>query len=132
MAAYPVFQFWCFLSLVHQLTIERSSFVNGVDDILQLHPLLADRSRLALMVAIGSSVDALDFSTLQQRLELTKGNLSSHLRKLEEGGLIVVTKAFVDRRPRTTYRCTSEGKAALQTYLESVERVLREALGRSE
>lgn len=80
------------------------------------------------MVAIGSSAEDPDFSGLQQRLELTKGNLSSHLRKLEDGALISVTKEFVDRRPRTTYRLTTQGRSTLEAYLTSVERILRETL----
>ena len=104
----------------------------SAEEILQLHPLLADRIRLALMVAIGSSDEEVDFNGLKDSLELTKGNLSSHLRKLEEAGLIDVTKAFVGRRPKTTYVCTKEGRAALEKYLTQVERILRSTLGGSE
>lgn len=103
----------------------------SAEEILQLHPLLADRTRLALMVAIGSSEDEVDFNMLRSSLELSKGNLSSHLRKLEDANLILITKVFVDRRPKTTYTCTEEGRAALEKYLTQVERILRATLGGS-
>ena len=99
-------------------------------DLLSVHPLLADRARLAIMAVLTSKVGNSDFNSLLGALDLTKGNLSAHLRKLEEGGLIEITKEFVERKPRTNYRCTSEGKQAVQTYLQTVERVLKKADGK--
>ena len=93
--------------------------------LLAIHPLLADRVRLALMATLGSAEEPIDFSTLLEALELSKGNLSSHLRKLEEGNLISVEKSFVDRKPRTTYQSTEEGKNELNKYLLAVEKALK-------
>ena len=98
------------------------------DDLQKVNPLLSDRARLSIMVLVstGSSADELDFNTLLERLELTKGNLSSHLRKLEEGKLLKVTKSFVERKPRTTYACTAKGLKELKAYLAAIEKVLKQ------
>lgn len=92
------------------------------------HPLLADRVRLAIMATLVAATKPVDFNTLLEHLDLTKGNLSSHLRKLEDGGLIKVTKSFVDRKPKTTYRCTARGRHAIKQYVERVESILKEAV----
>jgi len=93
--------------------------------LLSLNPLLSDRIRLAIMVALVTSKEPLDFNILLASLEVTKGNLSTHLRKLEEGGLIIITKDFVGRKPHTTYQETKEGKKAIQEYLNTIEDVLK-------
>lgn len=95
-------------------------------EMLETHPLLSDRVRLSIMGSLAAADDAVDFTTLLEVLQVTKGNLSSHLRKLEEGCLIEVRKEFVDRKPRTTYVCTASGKDALRTYLEMVEILLKQ------
>ena len=59
---------------------------------------------------------------------LTRGNLSSHLSKLEEVGYINVKKEFVDRVPRTLISLTDEGRSAIQTYRENMKQVLDEIL----
>lgn len=89
-------------------------------------PILADRSRLRIMAALATSDEPLDFSTLLASLELTRGNLSVHLRKLEESGYLVARKEFRNRIPRTSYECTGEGRKAIRGYLKSVERLLKE------
>ena len=94
--------------------------------ILSVSPLLADRVRLAIMVAISASKDPVDFTTLLTALELSRGNLSTHLRKLEEGGLVDASKEFVDRKPRSTYRPTAAGREAIRAYLKIVEQALKE------
>lgn len=88
------------------------------------HPLLAERLRLQIMVAIASAMGPVDFNELLESLTMTKGNLSSHLRKLEDAGLIDVEKRFVDRRPRTSYRCTRQGRDALKLHLDELEKMI--------
>ncbi|MBN2493282.1 MAG: transcriptional regulator [Deltaproteobacteria bacterium] len=95
-----------------------------VDLLTKTHPLLADRVRLAIMATLAAVPEPVDFNTLLASLELTKGNLASHVRRLEQAGLIEVHKEFIDRKPRTTYRCTSEGLAEVKNYLEKVETLL--------
>jgi DNA-binding transcriptional ArsR family regulator len=91
--------------------------------------ILSDRVRLAIMATLAAATEPVDFKTLLESLQLTKGNLASHIRKLEDGGLITVKKAFVDRKPRTTYACTELGYQEVRTYLEKVEALLRGVSG---
>ncbi|HEX4922982.1 MAG TPA: transcriptional regulator [Bdellovibrionales bacterium] len=99
-------------------------------DLMQTNPLLSDRVRLAIMALLTGSKDEVDFKTLLDRLELTKGNLSSHMRKLEEAGLVDVHKSFVDRKPLTTYSVSAKGREEIRNYLAKVEAVLQSAMGR--
>ena len=78
------------------------------------------------MALLAAEKEVVSFTDLQQRLELTKGNLSSHLRKLEDAGFIEVSKEFVDRKPLTTYRCSATGRDEMKRYLSIVERMLKE------
>ncbi|MFZ6679562.1 transcriptional regulator [Undibacterium sp. Tian12W] len=95
-------------------------------DLQRVHPLLSDRVRLMIMVHLSIAGGPVDFTSLLAALELTKGNLSTHLRKLEEATLISVNKEFIDRKPRTTYACTSTGRQDLQTYLNTIESLLKQ------
>jgi DNA-binding HxlR family transcriptional regulator len=89
------------------------------------HALLSDRVRLAIMATLAAMSEPVDFKTLLESLNLTKGNLASHVRKLEKGKLLTVTKEFVGRKPRTTYRCTELGLQEVMKYLEKVESILK-------
>lgn len=91
---------------------------------LQLNPLFSERTRLLIMATLASARQEIDFSTLVESLQLTRGNLSTHMRKLEEAGFVEVEKGFVDRKPRTTYRCTPLGRRETKKYLRAVEDLL--------
>ncbi len=65
-------------------------------------------------------------SGLLRQTGLTRGNLSSHVSKLEEAGLVEVEKSFVDKIPRTLYRITKAGRAALKTYRRQMQLVLED------
>ena len=95
------------------------------DAILDLHPLLSERVRLAIMALLAASKDPLGFTQLEEALEVTRGNLSSHLKKLEDGKLVKVQKQFVDRKPLSTYECTLSGRKEIDRYLETMERTLK-------
>ena len=94
-------------------------------DLLDLNPLLTDKVRLALMATLATSDEPMDFSSLLESLELTKGNLSSHMRKLEDGGLVKVQKEFLDRKPRTTYACSAKGRREMKKYLKKLEALIQ-------
>ncbi len=66
----------------------------------------------------------LDFTTLKKRLDVSDGMIGPHLLKLEETAYITSTKAFVGRRPRTTYRITSLGRKALARYLDQMQALI--------
>jgi DNA-binding PadR family transcriptional regulator len=67
---------------------------------------------------------SLDFTHLKQRLEVADGALGTHLMKLEEAGYVTCKKAFVGRRPKSTYRITAAGRQALRDYLSTLRKVI--------
>lgn len=92
--------------------------------LIDIHPLLADRVRLSIMIAVAASERRIDFSTLLQTLNISRGNLSSHITKLEKAGLVKVMKEFVNRKPRTSYSSTPQGRKEIKQYLITVEKTL--------
>lgn len=97
----------------------------SVKDLLETNPLLIDRVRLAIIATLSTREDPMDFTSLLSTLELTKGNLSSHMRKLEEAGLIEVKKEFIGRKPKTTYCCSKKGKKEFQNYLQTISTLVK-------
>ena len=81
-----------------------------------------------MILAYLSIVEGADFTFLLRQTELTLGNLSSHLGKLEEAGYIAIEKEFVDRIPRTLIHLTDEGRAAIQIYREGMRKVIDDLL----
>ena len=93
-------------------------------DFLNIDPILMDRVRLVIMATLAASKKPMDFTTLLETLELSKGNLSTHIRKLEDAGLVKVRKEFIERKPRTSYSCTTQGRREMKHYLNSIEALL--------
>jgi len=93
--------------------------IDAIDEIIH------GRVRLGIMAFL-SGADSADFSTLKARLQLTDGNLSVHLRKLEDAGYVAVTKQFVDRKPQTLAKITPEGRAAFTRYLQAMSALVDE------
>ena len=87
-----------------------------------LDRLVHEPSRLAILVAL-SACDKADFLFLLNITGLTKGNLSSHLSKLEQAGLVEIEKKFEGKTPITYVKLTLEGKEALKEYWKSVDKV---------
>ena len=94
--------------------------VRASDD---LDRLIHERIRLGIVSALAAN-EALAFSDLKDILKTSDGNLSVHARKLEEAGYIRIKKEFVEKIPRTLVRLTDEGRAAIQTYRESMRQVI--------
>src|ERR1700757_2523385 len=88
-----------------------------------LDPLLHERGRLAI-VSVLAAVEGLTFTELRDQLEMTDGNLSVHLQKLEEKGYVSIGKHFVGRRPQTTCRLTAAGRQAFARYLDLLETIV--------
>ncbi|MBI9032676.1 transcriptional regulator [bacterium] len=65
-----------------------------------------------------------DFATLKKQTKTSDGNLSTHLRKLEDASYITVKKSFVERKPITVYWISDEGKRAYSNYLSTIERLI--------
>jgi len=77
-----------------------------------------------LILAYLSVVESADFLFLMNQTSLTRGNLSSHLSKLEAAGYIEIKKEFVDKIPRTLLRLTEKGTEAFQVYQSNMKQVL--------
>ncbi len=88
-------------------------------DIGRIDDVIHGRVRLGIMAAL-SGIDSADFGTLKARLQTTDGNLSVHLRKLEEAGFVAVTKRFVGRKPLTEASMTEAGRRAFVAYLDAM------------
>jgi DNA-binding transcriptional ArsR family regulator len=88
--------------------------------VTELDRLIHEPARL-LIVTILSSVASADFLFLQRETRLTKGNLSAHLSKLEEGGYVKIEKTFKGKLPLTVCKLTSAGQKALKAYREQLQ-----------
>ena len=79
--------------------------------------------RLGVLTAL--QIDGpLDFTTLKKRLEVADGAIGIHLRKLEETRYITCKKAFIGRRPKSTYRISAKGQKALSNYLNAMQKLI--------
>jgi DNA-binding MarR family transcriptional regulator len=84
-------------------------------------------NRLAIMSALCNAGDGLSFVELKDECELTDGNLSRHLRALEEAKAVRITKSFVHSKPLTTVFLTDRGREHFLAYLQALEEVLKMA-----
>lgn len=85
----------------------------------RIDEVIHGRVRLGIMAYL-SGADSANFNELKARLATTDGNLSVHLRKLEDAGFVAVDKSFVGRRPLTRARMTETGRAAFVAYLDAM------------
>ncbi len=92
------------------------------DEDLVLDRLIHQPGRLAILTVLSSVSDA-DFVFLQRTTGLTKGNLSSHLTKLEDAGLVAIEKRFVRKKPNTNVALTVAGRQAIKRHWEQLERL---------
>ena len=79
-------------------------------------------ARLRILTLL-SGVDEAVFSFLLKTVGLTKGNLSSHMDKLEKAGYVTIAKSFNGRIPHTDFRLTAEGRSALEKYWEELDAI---------
>lgn len=93
------------------------------DLLVQLNKAFESKARLGIMSALMVN-DKLDFNALKELLDLTDGNLASHLKALEEQAYVEVQKQFVGRKPNTTYLATTEGRKAFQDHLSALEKLI--------
>ncbi len=95
-------------------------------DISNIDEVIHGRLRLGVMAYLASAEMA-DFNALKSRLQATDGNLSVHLRKLEEAGYVAIEKSFAGRKPLTQVRLTPTGRKAFVAYLDAIGRLVAEA-----
>jgi DNA-binding MarR family transcriptional regulator len=91
--------------------------------VLELDDAVLSRPRLSILAALIAG-DAVDFTFLQKNLGISDGNLGTHLRKLEAEKYIRSKKTFVNRKPKTWFEITAEGRRALARLLRQLEEIL--------
>ena len=101
--------------------------MSGPSGDLDLDRLIHEPSRLAILTVLSSARDA-DFVFLQRTTKLTNGNLSSHLTKLEEAGLVTIAKTFVGKKPHTSVALTRDGRKRIAQHWEQLDRLKRLAI----
>ncbi|GMV93688.1 MAG: transcriptional regulator [Candidatus Hydrogenedentota bacterium] len=94
-----------------------------------LDKTLHEPARLRIAMVL-SGIDVADFNFLLTALGLTRGNLSSHMDRLEKAGYVAIDKGYNGKIPRTEYRLTEEGRAALADYWKAMDHI-REISGNS-
>jgi DNA-binding MarR family transcriptional regulator len=92
------------------------------EELAALDRLVHEPARLSILTALASCESA-DFLYLQRLTGLSKGNLSSHLSKLEEAGLLAVTKQFKGKTPNTQLVITEQGRRAIEQHWEQLDRL---------
>ena len=98
------------------------------ENLKEIDRLIHEPARFSVM-ALLYVVDSADFIFLKNQTDLTWGNLSAHLSKLEEAGYIDVEKSFKGKRPNTELRLTTAGRQAFQAYRSQMQQLLEELSG---
>ena len=112
--------------MLQQKRFPMSNDTTKIDSFLTLSDidkLVHEPARLMILSYL-SVINSADFTFLMKQTELTRGNLSSHISKLEEAGYVKVNKEFVDKIPRTLIRITTKGKNALKKYRDNMKTVI--------
>ena len=84
-----------------------------------------NRIRLQVMSILVAN-ENYDFNSLKELLDVTDGNLASHLKALEKEEYIIVYKSFLGRKPNTSYAASDQGRTAFLKHLESLENLIRQ------
>ncbi len=93
---------------------------------LQLDRVIHEKGRLPIMTLLAAHPE-LAFTDIRDTLQMTDGNLSVHLRTLQEAGYVAITKTFQARRPLTTCALTPAGSAAFKQYIDLLDDIVRQA-----
>ncbi len=93
-------------------------------DIQAIDDVIHGRLRLGVMAYL-IGADKADFLTLRRQLQSTDGNLSVHLRKLEDAGYVKIKKSFQHRKPLTEIQITQQGREAFLSYLDAMANLIR-------
>jgi DNA-binding MarR family transcriptional regulator len=98
------------------------------DTFLQLDRVIHEKGRLAILSMLAASPE-LSFTELRDALTMTDGNLTTHIRTLQQAGYLSVTKSFQNNRPLTTCSLTPAGRKAFANYINLLERIIRQTKG---
>lgn len=100
--------------------------VEVFEELAGLDRLIHEPARLSIMTAL-SAVQSADFNFLQRLTGLSVGNLSNHLAKLEEAGMVQIEKGFVNKRPNTMVSITAQGKQAIDAHWQRLETLRKDS-----
>jgi DNA-binding HxlR family transcriptional regulator len=92
--------------------------------ISNLNKIFDSRIRIGVMSALMTS-ESLSFNELKALIDVTDGNLATHLKTLEEAGFLKVNKGFIGRKTNTTYAVTKAGDKAFRAHLDALEEIIR-------
>jgi len=95
---------------------------------LQLNRVIHEKGRLPIVSLLAASPE-LTFTELRDALGMTDGNLSVHIKTLQEAGFVAVTKSYRNQRPLTTCALTAEGRKAFSEYIDLLEQIVKQARG---
>ncbi|MGN6647488.1 MAG: winged helix-turn-helix domain-containing protein [Cytophaga sp.] len=95
--------------------------------ISNLNKAFENRLRLGIMSILITS-DWVEFNVLKELLEATDGNLASHITALEKIGYLEVRKAFIGKKPNTSFRITKEGKKAFKDHIDGLEQLIKKSI----
>jgi DNA-binding MarR family transcriptional regulator len=90
----------------------------------KLDKIIHERVRLGIMTHLATKGKA-TFIFLKKTLELSDGNVNAHMKVLEQNKYVNVSKEFVNKKPRTTYKITPKGRIAFQNYINTMEEFLK-------
>jgi DNA-binding MarR family transcriptional regulator len=91
----------------------------------EIDDVIHSRIRTAVM-AVLVSVDEAEFTFIRDKINATDGNLSVHMKKLEEHNYVSVRKEFIDRKPVSKYRITDTGRKAFEDYIKKLESIIKQ------
>lgn len=96
------------------------------ETLLQIDRVIHEKGRLSIMAMLAATPE-LSFIELRETLQMTDGNLTTHIRILQEAGYVSVAKSYRNNRPLTTVSMTADGRRAFSDYLALLERIVRDA-----
>ena len=95
------------------------------EEFLRLDRVIHEKGRLAIMSMLAASPE-LSFTEMRDALSMTDGNLTTHIRTLQEAGYVSITKSFQNNRPLTTCSLTPAGKKAFTGYINLLEKIIQQ------
>lgn len=94
-----------------------------------LDKVMSHSSRLQIMSVLAVN-ESYDFTSLRELLQITDGNLATHIKALEREKYITVNKSFVDRKPSTRYKITDKGRASFRKHIDALDELVRHQKGK--
>jgi DNA-binding MarR family transcriptional regulator len=92
---------------------------------LQIDRVIHEKGRMGIMSLLAASPE-LSFTEMRETLEMTDGNLTSHIRTLQQAGYVSIAKTYQNNRPLTTCSLTAAGRKAFTTYIDLLDQIVRQ------